>query len=118
METLLEVLKTRIPMDESFESEETYEAYLNSLIDDATDIARNRLYPFLLVPPELPAKYKGWVVRASVELNTTYGYEGFKSYSENGLSFSKATDGMISLSLLEELVPYAGIPERKDKDDD
>lgn len=109
----LERLKVRIPYDEyKYEDEELYEAFLNSLLEDTRDIALNRLYPFLLVFPELPKKYEGWQIRACVELNDTYGFRGFKSYSENGLSFTRATDGMLSLSLLEELVPYVGTPER------
>lgn len=109
----LERLKLRIPYDEyKYENEELYEAFLNSLLEDTKDIALNRLYPFLLVFPELPKKYHGWQIRACVELNDTYGFRGFKSYKENGLEFTRATDGMLTVSLLEELVPYAGAPER------
>jgi len=113
METQLERLKIRIPYDEDLHgSNEDYENYLNSLLEDTKDIALNHLYPFLVeFPEELPAKYNGWQLRACMELNDTYGFNGFKKYSENGLSFEKATDGMLAVSIINELVPYAGSPE-------
>lgn len=117
-ETQLDKLKVRIPYDEDeFSDNESYEAYLNSLLEDTEDIALNHLYPFLTEFPELPTKYYGWQIRACVELNDTYGFNGFKKYSENGLSFEKATDGMLAVSIINELVPYAGSPEITKKEE-
>lgn len=111
-ETQLDKLKVRIPYDEDEHgSNEDYEKYLESLLEDTEDIALNHLYPFLTEFPELPPKYYGWQLRACMELNDTYGFNGFKKYSENGLSFEKATDGMLAVSIINELVPYAGSPE-------
>ena len=111
----LKRLKKRIPYDEDrFESQENYISYLETLLEDTEDIALNQLYPFLVERPDLPERYYGWQIRASVELDETYGFGGFKKYSENGLSFEKVTDGMLSASLLKELVPYAGSPENTD----
>ena len=115
MDKQLDNLKKRIPYDEeTHESKELYEQYLNSLLEDTKDIALNHLYPFLVERPELPSRYYGWQLRACEEINETAGFRGLKSYSENGLSFSKATDGMLSLSIINELIPYAGIPEKKE----
>lgn len=109
----LDKLKVRIPYDVSIHGSQTeYEAYLNSLLEDTEDIALNQLYPFLVERPSLPAKYLGWQLRACEEINETAGLKGLKKYSENGLSFEKATDSMLSISLMNELVPYAGVPER------
>lgn len=111
-------LKIRIPYDaDEFDDNASYEAYLLSLLEDTKDIALNHLYPFLPEFPELPTKYYGWQLRACVELNNTYGFSGFKKYSENGLSFEKANDGMLAVSILNELVPYAGSPERSEVED-
>lgn len=114
--TQLEILKGRIPYDEEkYENEEDYEKYLNSLLTDTEDIALNKLYPFLVKRPSLPIRYYGWQIRACIEIDEFAGFNGLKSYSENGLSFSKATDGMLSLTLLTELIPYAGIPEKAEE---
>lgn len=111
--TQLDILKARIPYnEEEYESEEKYEAYLEALLTDAEDIALNHLFPFVNKRPSLPEKYYGWQIRACVEINEMAGFNGLKSYSENGLSFSKATDSMLSLALITELIPYVGIPEK------
>ena len=116
MEKQLKKLKEIIPYDEDiYDSEEEYEAYLITLLEDTEDIALNHLYPFLVERPQLPIKYYGWQLRACCEINDVAGLNGLKSYSENGLAFSKATDGMLSQALLNELVPYAGVPERSEK---
>ena len=38
------------------------------------------------------------------------GEEGYVSYSENGLSYTKQTD-LISKSLMNELIPRVGVPK-------
>ena len=114
--TQLERLKERILYDaDVYDSEESYEAYLTTLLDDAESIALNHLYPFLVKRPALPERYKTWQLRACMEINDMAGFRGLKSYSENGLSFTKATDSMLSLALLSELIPYAGVPEKAEE---
>ena len=116
MEKQLERLKERIPYDkDTYDSEEEYEAYLTTLLEDTEDIALNHLYPFLVKRPALPVRYYGWQLRACCEINEVAGLNGLKSYSENGLAFSKATDGMLSQAILNELIPYAGIPEKTEE---
>ena len=120
-DTQLERLKRRIPYDsDKYASQNDYIAYLNTLLEDSEDIALNQLYPFLVERPALLERYYGWQLRACMELDTTYGFSGIKKYSENGLMFEKISDGMLSSSLLNELIPYAGSPEitRKDESED
>lgn len=114
--TQLERLKERILYDaDVYESEGAYEAYLTTLLEDTESIALNHLYPFLVVRPKLPERYHFWQLRACMEVNDMAGFRGLKSYSENGLSFTKATDSMLSLALLSELIPYAGVPEKAEE---
>lgn len=115
--TQLDKLKIKIPYDERiFKNNESYEALLGSLLDDALNIALSTIYPFVedYTELELPSKYYNWQIRAAVELYKNGENQGYKAYSENGLSWSKETDGALSVSLLEELVPKAGIPKRSE----
>lgn len=102
----IDLLKLRIP--NKYDNEEEYTNTLEALLEDAKNIALSNLYPFEdWSEMELPKKYYNWQIRASVELFHFLGYEGIKSYSENGLSFSRMEDG-ISADLLDELMPNAG----------
>lgn len=102
----IDLLKLRIP--NKYDNEEKYTNTLEALLEDTKNIALSNLYPFEdWSEMELPKKYYNWQIRASVELFHFLGYEGIKSYSENGLSFSRMEDG-ISADLLDELMPNAG----------
>lgn len=106
----IDLLKLRIP--NKYDNEEEYTNTLEALLEDAKNIALSNLYPFEdWSEMELPKKYYNWQIRASVELFHFLGYEGIKSYSENGLSFSRMEDG-ISADLLDELMPKAGTIKR------
>jgi hypothetical protein len=115
--TQLDLLKQRIP--NNIGTQEEYEAALNRLLDDARNIALANLYPFEdWSEMELPRKYLNWQLRACVEIYTSLGPAGVKSYSENGLSFTRE-EGQLSSSLMEELISKAGtistvIPEKED----
>lgn len=114
----LEKLKLKIPYKANvFKTDENYTAVLMSLLEDAKNIALSTLYPFLddFETVTLPSKYYNWQIRASVELYKWAGNAGIKAYSENGLSWSRDTDGAISNSLLEEIVPKVGVPKRSEK---
>ena len=108
---LLPLLEKRIPYDEDFwESQEEYEEGLTQLLEDSRDILLNKLYPFedyslYLIPVN---KYN-WVLRCSVELYNNADKAGVTSYSENGLSWTKYSDGL-SKSLMTELVSHVGVP--------
>lgn len=102
----IDLLKLRIP--NKYDNEEKYTNTLEALLEDTKNIALSNLYPFEdWSEMKLPKKYYNWQIRASVELFHFLGYEGIKSYSENGLSFSRMEDG-ISADLLDELMPNAG----------
>lgn len=102
----IDLLKVRIP--NKYDNEEKYTNTLEALLEDTKNIALSNLYPFEdWSEMKLPKKYYNWQIRASVELFHFLGYEGIKSYSENGLSFSRMEDG-ISADLLDELMPNAG----------
>lgn len=116
-QTQLDKLKLKIPFDEDiFMSLQVYEAVLEGLLEDSKNIALADLYPFLdWSEMDLPKNYYNWQIRASVELYKYDQFMGVKSYSENGLSFSRDSDG-ISKSLMNELVSKAGIPKRKEEE--
>lgn len=103
-QTQLEKLKLKILFDEDiFDTEELYEIVLQGLLEDSKNIALANLYPFLdWSEMELPKKYYNWQIRASVELYKYDQYMGIKSYSENGLGFSRDSDGL-STALLDEI---------------
>ena len=110
-------LEIKIPYNQNvYTNRGTYEAYLNSLLEDAKNIALNEIYPFLdnYEGIELPSKYLNWQIRAAKELHANSGLAGFKSYSENGLSYSKDNDGPLSTTLMNELIPRASAPKRRD----
>ena len=110
----IDLLKLRIP--NKFDNEEKYTNTLEALLEDTKNIALSNLYPFEdWSEMELPKKYYNWQIRASVELFHFLGYEGIKSYSENGLSFSRMEDG-ISSDLLDELIPKAGKLKRTEEE--
>ena len=52
----------------------------------------------------------GDVTRCAIELYRKIGTTNVQSYSENGLSVTYMT-GLISSSLMNELVPKAGVPK-------
>ena len=80
-------------------------------LDDAEIIALNTLYPFDLEQTKLDTSNKrlaNWQVRCAIELYNKIGSANVLSYSENGLSVTYMT-GLLSTSLLNELVPKAGV---------
>lgn len=79
-------------------------------LDNAKYIALDVLYPFDLDATEVPLRIAlDWQVRCALELYGLDGENGYISYSENGLAWTKDSDGL-SRSLLNELTPKAGVP--------
>lgn len=107
----IDKLKERIPYDaDRFGSTTIYTSVLNALLEDSKFKCLSILYPFEDYSDyDIPTKHLNWQIRASVELYNLADKSGIVSYSENGISFAKLTDGL-SLSLINELTPKVGIP--------
>lgn len=113
----LDELKKRISFDvDKFESKGIYETVLKNLLDDAKYIALGAMYPFLedFDGIDLPSKLNNWQLRAAVEIYKWQGNSGIKSYSELSLSWTRATDGVLPVAMMNELPPpKAGVPKRR-----
>lgn len=106
----IELLKERISYDEDvFGKINTYEKVLEQLLEDSKHIALSIRFPFQdYSNMELPKKYNNWQLRCCEELYDMLGKENIKSYSENGISWTR-DGGNISNSLYEEIVPMVGV---------
>lgn len=110
MATQKEILEQRIPIEiTGLEDNNDYENMINSLLEDSKNIALSNIYPFKNWSNlDLPVKYYNWQIRAAIELYNLADKAGIKSYSENGLSWSKSTD-LLSQGLMEEITPRVGV---------
>lgn len=108
-EEQVELLKSRIEYNEKiFGDKKTYESVLERLIEDSKYIALSLRYPYQdFSEMSLPKKYSNWQLRCSVEIYQGIGTEGVKSYSENGLSWTRDS-GYISNELRGEIEPIVG----------
>ena len=82
-------------------------------LDEARSVALDTLYPFD-ANAELPDTWRMnmWLVRCAIELYNRKDSDNVQSYSENGISVSYWS-GKISKSLLDELIPKAGVPKER-----
>lgn len=105
----LEKLMERIPNDRTvFSSDEEYESFLNRLLEDSKAIALSLRFPYKNVENfDLPSQYNNWQLRCCEELYNGIGNQGIKSYSENGLSWTRDS-GYISYELRNEIEPLIG----------
>lgn len=105
----LESLKYRIQYQTNvFGDYKTYTKVLTNLLEDSKYIALSLRYPyrdFSNLP--LPTKYNNWQLRCCVEIYQAIGTEGIKSYSENGLNWTRDS-GYISHELRDEIEPTVG----------
>ena len=108
-------LKKRIPYDEALhDSQEVYEQILTDLLNDSRFICLSLLFPYEdYAEYELPARYYNWQLRACVELYNLADKISVKDYSENGISWSRLTDGL-SKSLTGELLSKVYVPDDED----
>lgn len=112
--TQLEQLKRRIPFDvDVFGNKTTYEMVLEDLLEDSKNICLSILYPFCddFAEVELPKRFDNWQLRACVELYNLADKTGIINYTENGISWSKLSDGL-SIHLLNAITPKVGTPKR------
>lgn len=112
MEEQLRKLKSRIPYDaEVFNSQSGYEIALKELLEDSKNIGLQRLFPYEdYSEMELPKKHLNWQIRCCLELYNLADKAGISNYAENGISWSKLSDGL-STQLLSELIPKVGVPK-------
>ena len=108
-------LVRRIPYDEYIHGDNNnYKIIIEDLLEATKYVALSHIYPFEdFYEYELPKKYLNWQIRACVELYNLGDKSTIINYSENGLSWSRLTDGLSS-SLLGELMPKVGIPKPKE----
>lgn len=106
----LEKLKVKIPYDEDiFETNENYLVVLNDLLEDSKNILLETLYPFEdFTELAVPKKYYGWQLRCCVELYNLADKQGITNYSDNGISWTKLSDGL-SNSLMDKIVSHVGV---------
>lgn len=107
--TQIELLKNRIEYDKNiFGDEDTYENVLNRLLEDSKFVGLSIRFPYKdFSNMELPSKYKNWQLRCCQEIYQGIGTEGIKSYSENGLSWTRDS-GYISHELRSEIESMVG----------
>ena len=115
----LELLKTRITYnDKVFGNYNIYEKVLNRLLEDSKFIALSLRFPYQdYSSMELPAKYNNWQLRCCEELYKNMGTQGIKSYSENGLSWTRDS-AYITHELSSEIEPMAGYIVASESDSD
>lgn len=93
-------------------TDDTQDEVFKLKLDDAEIVALNTLYPYDYEQKELDKTNKrlaNWQTRCAIELYGKTGTTNVQSYSENGLSVTYMT-GLISSSLMSELVSKAGVP--------
>ena len=87
---------------------ETYIKVLKRLLEDSKFIALSLRYPYQDYSElELPKKYNNWQLRCCEEIYNQIGNVGIKSYSENGLSWTRDS-AYLSYELRGEIEPMAG----------
>lgn len=114
----LELLKKRINYNENvFGNYNVYEEVLTRLLEDSKYVALSLRYPYQdFSNMELPKKYKNWQLRCCEELYRNMGTQGIKSYSENGLSWTRDS-AYITHELSSEIEPMIGfIVSESDED--
>ena len=109
-----DILKKRIPIEATgLDDDNEYNDMIEALLEDSKNIALSNIYPFEdWSSLDLPVKYNNWQIRAAIELYNLADKAGIKSYSENGLSWSKSSD-LLSVGLMEEIMPKVGVIKKK-----
>lgn len=116
--TQLELLKNRIEYDENiFGDRQTYNDVLKRLLEDSKFVGLSIRFPYKdFSNMELPSKYKNWQLRCCEEIYNGIGTQGIKSYSENGLSWTRDS-GYISYELRNEIESTVGYIEEEVEED-
>lgn len=109
VKTQKDYIKERIPFEQPvFGGVDVYEKVIERLYDDSKYIALSLKYPYKdFSNMELPKKYNNWQLRCCEEIYKNIGNEGIKSYSENGLAWTRDS-GNLSTGLVNEIEPVVG----------
>ena len=107
--TQSDLLKERIPYEETiFETETVYNKVIDRLLEDAKADALSLRFPYQdTTDMELPKRYYNWQLRCAEELYNLIGSINIKSYSENGLNWTRDT-AYLSTYLVNKIEPFAG----------
>ena len=116
--TQSDLLKERIPYEkEIFENREVYNKTINRLLEDAKEDALSLRFPYKdTTNIELPKKYYNWQIRCAEELYNLIGSINIKSYSENGLNWTRDT-AYLSTFLVNKIEPMVGFIEEEDNNE-
>ena len=117
--TQADLLKERIPYDESiFGTQEVYNNTINRLLEDAKEDALSLRFPYKdTTDMELPLRYYNWQLRCAEELYNLIGSINIKSYSENGLNWTRDT-AYLSTYLVNKIEPIIGYSQEEDDADE
>lgn len=105
----IDKLEDRIPYDKTiFTNQMIYDSVLEQLLEDSKHVALSLRYPYQDTSEmELPKRYYNWQIRCAVEIYNQIGTVGLKSYSENGLTWTRDS-AYISHELRNEIEPMVG----------
>ena len=117
--TQSDLLKERIPYEEAiFESQEIYNKVIDRLLEDAKEDALSLRFPYKdTTNMELPKRYYNWQLRCAEELYNLIGSVNLKSYSENGLSWTRDT-AYLSTFLVNKIEPMIGYIEEEEEENE
>lgn len=117
--TQSDLLKERIPYEEAiFDSQEIYDKVIDRLLEDAKEDALSLRFPYKdTTDMELPKRYYNWQLRCAEELYKLIGSVNIKSYSENGLNWTRDTANL-STFLVNKIEPMVGFIAEPEEDDE
>ena len=116
--TQSDLLKERIPYEKAiFDSQSIYDKVIERLLDDAKADALSLRFPYKdTTDMELPKRYYNWQLRCAEELYNLIGSVNIKSYSENGLNWTRDTANL-STFLVNKIEPMVGWIEEDENED-
>lgn len=116
--TQSDLLKERIPYEKAvFDSQSIYDKVIDRLLDDAKADALSLRFPYQdTTNMELPQRYYNWQLRCAEELYELIGSVNIKSYSENGLNWTRDTANL-STFLVNKIEPMVGWIKEDENED-
>lgn len=117
--TQIKLLRERIVYSQQiFNDYTTYNKALDRLLEDSKYIALSLRFPYQdFYDMELPKKYYNWQLRCCEQLYKLIGTAGIKSYSENGLSWTRDSS-YLPYDLTSEIEPMVGYIKKESENND